>query len=248
MPYVVDLEAFHGPLDLLLYLVEKSEIDIYDIPIAAIAEQYLEYLRNTGHIDLEQLGDFLLMASYLLNLKSRLILPNRVTGDNAEDGDEAIDPRTELVQKLLDYKKFKAVSDRLAALYEGELPRIYYRNSESGDLIYEELSADLKALVKAYQNMVQQIPVKSTDFNLALEDIKVEDKMDDIVRMLKKSHRVMVFQEMFRDIKSRREALALFLALLELLRLQRVRAVQEQGFGQIVIQLKGAKKSSVNSG
>ncbi len=248
MPYMVDLEIFHGPLDLLLYLVEKNEVDIYDIPVAAIAEQYLAYLRDTGHIDLEQLGDFLLMASYLLRLKSRLILPARVIGEEAEESEETIDPRAELVQKLLDYKKFKAVSQRLASLYEGESPRIYYRNSETSFLVREELVVDIKTLVKAYRSIVQQISTSNITFSLALEDVSVEEKMEQIISALRKNHKQMAFQDLFRYTTSRREALALFLALLELLRLQRVQAVQDNCFGRIIIYLEGAKKSSVNAG
>lgn len=103
MTYVVDLEAFHGPMDLLLYLIEKDEINIYDIPIASISDQYISYLSGGNINDLDNLGDFLLMASYLLNLKSRMLLPKPVVEINTEEAEE-IDPREELVQRLLDYK------------------------------------------------------------------------------------------------------------------------------------------------
>src|SRR5690554_275758 len=105
MTYMVDLDTFHGPLDLLLYLVEKNQVDIYDIPIAVISEQYIAHLQDSGNLDLDRMSDFLIMASYLLNLKSRLMLPEGII-EESEEGEETLDPRQELVEKLLAYKKF----------------------------------------------------------------------------------------------------------------------------------------------
>ena len=102
--YVVDLEAFHGPLDLLLYLIDRNEVDIYDIPISDITEQYLQHLQLSGDSDLENLGSFLSMASYLLNLKSRLLLP---AYEDEEGEEQELDPREELVKKLVEYRRYK---------------------------------------------------------------------------------------------------------------------------------------------
>ena len=112
MTYVVDLEAFHGPMDLLLYLIEKDEINIYDIPIARISDQYISHLQGNDVSDLDNLGDFLLMASYLLNLKSRMLLPRPTVEESTDEADE-IDPREELVQRLLNYKHYKEACHKL---------------------------------------------------------------------------------------------------------------------------------------
>ena len=118
MPYVVALEAFHGPLDLLLYLIEENQLDIYDIPIATITDQYLAYLADTGDWDLDRLGEFMVMASYLLQLKSRMLLPRRHL-PQYEPEEEYSRSQGELVQKLLSYKRFRQVAQYLARLEQG---------------------------------------------------------------------------------------------------------------------------------
>ena len=127
MDYVVDLEEFYGPLDLLLYLIEKQEVDIYNIPVAVITDQYINYIDQIGAKDLNQLGDFLIMASYLLSLKARLLLPGPNSAEEQEK--ELGDPREELVKKLIDYKKYKTLAALLSArLDEGVSKRVYLRD------------------------------------------------------------------------------------------------------------------------
>ncbi len=225
-------------MDLLLYLVEKDEIDIYDIPIAAISDQYIFYLQGSNDFDLERLGDFLLMASYLLNLKSRLLLPRTVLAEMAEE-DELTDPREELAQRLLAYKRFKEAADYLDSMQEGERPRIFYHSPSDEILGREELSVDLKALLRAYRFMLQDIPAPGALYELPQEDFNVEEKMEEIIARLEGRPGGVVFQDLFTGVRYRREAYALFLALLELLRLQRVIANQTRVFGQIIIYGRG---------
>jgi len=232
---MVDLEAFHGPLDLLLYLVERNQVDIYDIPVAVITEQYIEYLETTREIDLEQIGDFLLIASYLLNLKSQMLLPaNNLELESEED---IPDPRRELVEKLIAYKHFKEAAEWLDKRQQG-VNRIYYREELPEKAPREELVADLQSLVKAYKAVLRHINQKPVQgYELPQGDVSVSDKMQEIVNRLKNVPKGMVFQDLFKGVTNRREALALFLALLELIRLQQVTAVQSEMFGDIEVRL-----------
>lgn len=236
MAYIVDLDAFHGPMDLLLYLIEKNEVDIYDIPVAVISDQYLGYLQSTGDLELERLGDFLLMASYLLNLKSRMLLPRH----GLEEEEEAdLDPREELVRSLLDYKKYKKVADYLLARQSGELKRVFFRNNiEIANK--EEIVADLKVLFRSYQNLLREKLVADSDLNLPSEDINIGEKMDEIIGRLQNRPEGLVFQDLFSGVISKREALALFLALLELIRLQKIFAYQAEYFSEIIISVRVA--------
>lgn len=238
MSYVVDLETFHGPLDLLLYLVGKNEIDIYDIPIAVITDQYMEYLQYTGDFNLEKLGDFLLMASYLLSIKSRMLLP-RSPFDSAEGNEEAdsIDPREELVKMLLDYKKYKKVAEYLLAKQSGDYNRTYYRNSDYSYKPEQIIIADIKSLSSAYNKLLHKLPAKGNDYHVPREDVSVADKMEQIIHVLQKRKGWVIFQELFIGVQTRKEALAFFLALLELIRLQKVAAVQNDIFSDITIWL-----------
>lgn len=238
MTYVVDLEAFHGPMDLLLYLIEKDEINIYDIPIASISDQYISYLSGGNINDLDNLGDFLLMASYLLNLKSRMLLPKPVVEINTEEAEE-IDPREELVQRLLDYKRYKEAAVSLGQRQEGEFLRIFYRNAGDELLGAEEIVADMNSLLRAYRVLLRQLVDEEQPYEIKMEEISVEDKMEEILGRLEESAGNLVLQDLFVGIRYRREAYALFLALLELLRLQRVAARQVAAFGNIIIYRRG---------
>jgi len=235
LEYLVDLEAFHGPLDLLLYLVEKNQVDIYDIPIAVISDQYLEYLQASGGFDLERLGDFLLMASYLLNIKSKLLLPASVI--EAEGDEELPDPRQELIEKLLAYKQFKEAAGWLQDRQSGNVERIYYREEQADSGARVELVVDLRSLVKAYKAALQAIIEPIDDYEIPQGDVNVSQKMEEILERLQKLPQGIVFQKLFIGVVSRREALALFLGLLELIRLQRVEAVQRNPFADIKIRL-----------
>lgn len=235
MEYVVDVEVFHGPLDLLLYLIEKNQIDIYDIPVAAITDQYIEHLHLTGEYKLEILGEFLIMASYLLNLKSRLLLPQRHPA--ATEGEEqAEDPRQELVQKLLDYRKYKQAADFLADRDSGKEKRIFFRQAVYEWEEQEEIIASINALARAYRSIHRQETDQKT-YDVALTDIDVRAKMEEILYLLSGWDKGMVFQDLLADTE-RREQLALFIALLELVRQRKVTVQQENEFGEIILYIR----------
>lgn len=241
MPYVVALEAFHGPLDLLLYLIDESQLDIYDIPIARITDQYLAYLADTGDWDLERLGDFLVMASYLMQLKSRMLLPKSPL--EREDPEESgIDPREELVQKLLSYKRYRQVANFLAAMEQGEVSRVFYRQSD--DLPREEeLVADVKSLVSAYKALREQLKHSQHHMEIPSGDVDVSLMMKQLMsRLEQKKRRGMAFRELLGAAANRKELLGYFLALLELLRQHRVRAVQSEHRADIRIYLQAGNQ------
>jgi len=237
MKYMVDLDAFHGPLDLLLYLIDKNEIDIYDIPIADITAQYMEHLQQTGDFTLDRLGDFLSMASYLLNLKSRMLLP---ANDEEEIEEDVSDPREELVKKLLDYRRYKKAAQYLQARQTGDFNRVFYRASEGEISINEEIRADLSALIRAYHRVYKSIPEVQEPILIPEGDINVEEKMEEILERLRLSKQGIYFHELFVGVKRKREVLVLFLALLELIRLQQVVAAQQSRFADIEVYLRVA--------
>jgi len=231
MSYLVNLDKFYGPLDLLLYLLEREEMDIYDIPISTIADQYMDYIHAAGEIDLDRTGDFLLMASYLLNLKSRMLLPGISKNEEAE----AIDPREELVNKILEYKKYKQASEILAARFNDDTDRIFFRHGyEANDLVQGEFGASLAGLMRAWRNVNERVNLEP-EYNLPQDDIDVSEKMAIILARVPGDGTRINFGDIFSGISSRREGLAFFLALLELIRLQKVEAWQEEKFGDIQV-------------
>ncbi len=237
MSYVVKLEAFHGPLDLLLYLIEENQLDIYDIPIARITDQYLAYLQLTGNWDLDRLGDFLIMASYLLRLKSRLLLPQRPLEE--EDPCAGPDPHEELTQKLLAYKNYRQIAQYLAGLEQGEIERVYYREllPEPAE---EELVADVKAVLLAYRSLRNRLK-PAAEVRIPVGDIDIEAKKGHLLELLReKPGEGLAFSKLAHIAQNRRELLAYFLALLELLRWHIVGARQAMHCADIKIYLQVA--------
>ena len=235
MSYVVSLEAFHGPLDLLLFLIDKDQVDIYDIPIARISDQFLDYIQKAGQYDLEIIGEFLVMATYLLQLKSRLLLPTYEQHAPEEDETEAADPRFELTEKLVAYKKIKAAADFLAEKSTGALNRVFYREAFfQGETVVERIT-NLEELLKAYQKLQKTWRDTDAELILSRQDIDIEEKTAEIMSCLIKNHNRIALHQLFVNFISKREALVMFLALLELIRQQKVKAFQERVFGDIII-------------
>jgi len=241
MSYVVNLDTYHGPLDLLLYLIEKNEIDIFDIPIADIANQYIDYLYSTMDFNLEKLGDFLVMASYLLDLKVRMLFPQTVfpkEGEEESCGEAEKDPREELVQRLLDYKKYKKAAEYLEARQKGDLRRVFYRSQDNGFQPEEQIVGNIGTLMRVYQSLIQEKLKTEKLYSLPSGDINIGDKMDEILEELQGKQEGLVFQKLFAKTANVREILGLFLALLELVRLQKVDVIQERPFCDIKVSLR----------
>ena len=231
MSYKVKLEVFEGPLDLLLYLIKKSEIDIYDIPITSITEQYLEYIELMRMLDLNVAGEFLVMAATLIHIKSKMLLPP----DEKEIlMEEEEDPRDELVRRLLEYKKFKEVAGVLQDL-EGQRKKMFTRSSnleieQGNDKFFE---ASLFDLITALTRVLKDVP-KDIFHDIVKDEFTVEQKVHDMLHLLVTSPMIHL-SELFKKAKNKIEIIATFLAVLELIRLKEIVIVQNSTFSDIEI-------------
>jgi len=233
----VKLPTYEGPLDLLLDLVQKNEMDIREIQISVIAQQYLEYLNQMRELNLEIAGDFLVMAATLLYIKSKMLLPP----DEEEMEEEGPDPRTVLIEKLLEYQAFKQAAQELGVL-ESERGKMFTR--QIADYYLEELnpeeagidtfSANLYDLLAAFHQVLAKAS-KEIVHEVEEQQVSIEEKMEEIKRRLTAEGRLS-FLSLFRKPWTRSELIATFLALLEIVRLKTARVFQEKVFGEIVIE------------
>jgi len=229
----VSLEAFEGPLDLLLHLIRKNELDITDISIADITRQYLDYIRMMRELNLEVAGDFLLMASTLLHIKSRMLLPR----DEPEEGeDEGIDPRAELVRRLLEYQQYKEAGMVIGA--RALLGReVFSRGTCNDGAVCPEkddgtLELELFELVGAFRQLLARMPVESFHEVAAVEAFSIGDSINEILALLQERDLVR-FEELVCDDMTRERVIVTLLALLELCRLKLVRIFQNSDGGGI---------------
>jgi segregation and condensation protein A len=228
MSYEVKLERFAGPLDLLLHLIQRDEIDIYDIPIAHITRQYLDYIELMRMLDLDVAGEFLVMAATLMRIKAKMLLPTPPPGE-----EEEIDPRDELVQRLLEYRQFKEAADTLKG-HEERRRLAYERGRVPGDEDAGPLPlapATLFHLLDALNRVLARLPAR-TVMELEGEAYDIEEKIASIHHRVRISGR-MSFETLLGECRSRLEMIVTFLALLELLKMNRVQAVQSENFGEI---------------
>ena len=234
--YKVKLEVFEGPLDLLLYLIKRDEIDIYDIPIEHITRQYLEYLEAFQVLDLDIAGEFVVMAAHLIYIKSRSLLP--VHQQAEDEREEETDPRWELVRQLLEYKKFK---DAAAHLGDREVHQsnLFARVPETPEVQTERPLAEVSIfdLINAFQKALKRLN-KTEDFReIFAENYTVSDKIDFVLKMTT-SRLPLKFSELFVRAASRTEIVVTFLALLELIRLKQIGISQSEEFGEIELMRK----------
>jgi segregation and condensation protein A len=241
MGYKVTLEIFEGPLDLLLYLIKKNEVDIYDIPIALITEQYLEYLELMKVLNLDVAGEFLVMAATLMKIKSRMLLPpSELDEMNEEEGD----PKAELMEHLLEYQKYKEAAFRLKdrALLEKDVFTRIPQEEQSISGSDEEsglIEASLFDLLDALRKVIEKKDFSEEFVEVTIEKISVKDKMVAILQRLKEVEQV-IFHELFDKLSTRYEVIVTFLAILELMKLRAVKVFQVKSHGEIrVISLGG---------
>ena len=234
LPYQVRIENFEGPLDLLLHLIKKNEINIYDIPVAMIAQQYLEYLEAMEVLNLNVAGDFLVMAATLLQIKSKMLLPVDETADEDEDGP---DPREELVRRLLEYKAFKEAARQLDD-QEKMWREIFWR--EQTLAVEEEVEEDLPLenvslfdLVDALKEVLERNP-SSRLMEIVPDNLTVRERMNLILETLEGKDSVS-FAALFEGSSHRMVVVVTFLALLELMRLRVARVFQAETFGPILV-------------
>ncbi|MFH1189109.1 MAG: segregation/condensation protein A [Candidatus Omnitrophota bacterium] len=235
MTYKVKLEVFEGPLDLLLYLIKKEEVDIYDIPIAKITDQYLEYMELMQLLDLTIAGEFLVMAATLMHIKSKMLLPPDETEVESE---EELDPRAELVKRLLEYKKFKEAAAELAQKESHQ--KHFYARVGSG-INVDELpaskdeffEASLFDLITAFTKVLRDIP-KEMFHKIIKDEFTVSEKIHDVLHMLVDKKKVM-FTDLFKAAKNKAEIITIFLAILELIKIREISIIQHAHFGEIEI-------------
>jgi segregation and condensation protein A len=228
MTYQVDLATFRGPLDLLLYLVKRAEVDICDIPIARVAEQFLEHMQRPGAIDVDSAGDFLVMAATLMEIKSRMLLPRTET-----EGAEEADPRVELVRQLVEYKKFKdaaALLDIRAEVQRARVPRTPVE-TYAPDGPQRLQPVELWDLVSAFGRLMRET-LALQPRQIVVEETPLQVFMDETVARLAAANRLR-FSELFAPPHTRGRLLGYFLALLELTRRFRVRVEQPEPFGEL---------------
>lgn len=240
----VKLEVFEGPLDLLLHLIDKNKIDIYDIPIVEITNQYMEYIRNMQHEDLNIMSEFLVMAATLLDIKCRMLLPKEVN----EDGEEE-DPRQELVEQLLQYKMYKYMAYELRDR-EMDSDMILYRTPDIpeeieeyvepvdldrllGDLTLQKLSAIFREVMKRQTDKID--PVRSKFGKIEKEEVTLSDKFTYIHSYMKE-HRKFSFRQLLEKQHSKMHIVVTFLAILEMMKLGEIRVEQQETCGDILIE------------
>ena len=233
--YKVRLEMFEGPLDLLLYLIKRDEIDIYDIPIERITKQYLEFMSAFKMLDLDVAGEFIEMAAKLIYIKSRCLLP--VSAQPPEEESEESDPRWDLVRQLLEYKKFKEAAAHLS-FREVSRDGIFQRVVEQPDAAaIERPLGDVSVfdLINAFNKILKRLEDKPENLaEIFEESFSVADKIDLILKLMSPGTPLR-FTELFTSVASRGEIVVTFLALLELIRLKQLRCVQAEPFAEIEV-------------
>lgn len=243
----VKLEVFEGPLDLLLHLIDKNKIDIYDIPIVEITNQYMEYIKNMQREDLNVMSEFLVMAATLLDIKCRMLLPKEVT----EDGEEE-DPRKELVEQLLQYKMYKYMAYELKdRQIDSDL--VFYRNPDIPEEVQEYVepvdldrlleNVTLAGLNRVFREVMKRQndkidPVRSKFGKIEKEEVSLSDKFSYIHEYMR-SRRRFSFRQLLEEQRSKMHVVVTFLAILEMMKLGEIHVEQEQTCGEIMIERTG---------
>ncbi len=233
MSYKVKLEIFEGPFDLLLYLIRKDEINVYDIPIATVLEQYLQYLELMRLLDLNIAGEFIVVAATLMQIKSKMLLPQEPSALE-EAPEEETDPRADLIKRLLEYKQFKEAAEQLRHK-ERARQDVFKRPSviqdeESGESYFE---ASLFDLINAFSKALKDIP-KDLFYEVIKDEFTVEGKVHELLHLFMETPRIGL-TSLFTRARSKMEVVVTFLAVLELIRLKEVLVVQKAVFGDIEV-------------
>ncbi|MCX5860528.1 MAG: segregation/condensation protein A [Desulfomonile sp.] len=233
MSYEVQLEVFEGPLDLLLHLIQRNEVSITDIPMSLITQQYLDTIELMQSLNLDVAGEYLVMAAYLVHIKSQMLLPACDEEEIPEPGD---DPRSELVEHLLEYKRYKEAAEKLASVnmldrevFVRPVPEDCQDLSRSA----QPLQGDIGELLAAFRTVLQRISRKDL-IELQPDRLLVQDKINQILHRLK-SRQWLTFWSLFDEDSSRLSVVTTFLALLEIVKLQLARIYQDTPFGTILI-------------
>ncbi|ASV69143.1 segregation/condensation protein A [Cytobacillus sp. FSL W7-1323] len=247
--YNVKINAFEGPLDLLLHLINRLEIDIYDIPVAEITEQYLIYIHTMQELELDIASEYLVMAATLLAIKSQMLLPKHEEDNYDEDIDMEMeeDPRDELVERLIEYRRFKEAAEDLKEL-EQERSLLYTKApSDLSDMAKEvkmeqtQVDVSLYDMLGALQKLLRRKKWKEPlATKVARQEIPIEKRIDEVIRTLRKSNGRKNFNDLF-TAHSREEVVVTFLAVLELMKRQAVLVTQDNNFAELYVEVAEGK-------
>ena len=231
--YPVRLDNFEGPLDLLLHLVRKHEIDVHDIPIALVTQQYIEYIELMKELDLDVAGEFLVMAATLIHIKARTLVPRPEA--EGEEADEAEDPREALVRRLIEHQRFRAAAELLherQTVRSAQWGRADERLTDlAGEPFERELEADLFGLLQAFQTVLKRARARP-GVPLPAAEVSIETRTRQLMERLERVN-ACGFEELFADDRSRVELITTFLAVLEMIRLKLIRVFQSGSCGPI---------------
>ena len=232
--FAIRLPAFEGPMDLLLYLIRRSEVDIYDIPIEQVTEQYIKVLGSMENLDLEVAGEFFVMASTLMYIKSRMLLPKKDQGTNEDMEDDDIDPRWELVQQLLEYRKFKEAAEDMRKLILSSNDLISRIGPKDAlEAVERPLKpVDRVKLWNTFNSVLRRLAERIDEGQINAEQVTVSDRME-LVLLRIKHNKDFLFSELFESNTTITTIIATFLAILELSRLDKITLKQDCAFGDI---------------
>jgi segregation and condensation protein A len=243
--YTVQTDIYNGPMDLLLYLIRRNEVDLYDIPLALITSQYCDYVQTLAVIDPNAAGDFLVLAAVLMEMKSRMLLPRTVGPEGEED--DLSDPRLELVRQLLEYKRFKDASFELGAAAQTQAmrwPHVPAKAAAPDPAEVDLEDVQIWDLVSAFTKLMSSIGGGKATHDVVFDDTPIALHATDILDRLQGESGEMLFEAIFIG-RNKIEMIGLFLALLELMRQQRVRITQPKSFGPIKVLLLSAEPIKV---
>lgn len=233
--YEVKLASFEGPLDLLLHLIQKYEIDIYDISMKILTEQYINYIKNVDDLDINQHGDYLVMASELLRIKSKTLLPDNPT----EESDDIEDPREDLMRQLLEYQNYRLYADILKIKKEAHEKYFVKRSNDLSSFENAKqtpIHIDLTDLITAYQKAKQRRKkIASESVSVARDTYSMEDAMQHVSRALAKKEKI-TFDDFVSFSETKTQIVTLFLAILELMKGHQIKVHQTEAFGEIQIE------------
>jgi len=243
MEYKVILESFEGPLDLLYHLIEKNKVDIYDIPISQIAAQYIQYLQSMKSVDLEVTSEFLVMAATLLEIKSKMLLPTKEDLDGEQLEIDEVDPREELIRRLIEYKKFKDLAEELKLKEEIQKKIFYKPREEMEELTYDDEPVleglSLENLIEIFSKVMIKNNIREKEINIReieRDEITIEESMKKVIETIYRDKEVK-FQSLLEGNITKSRIVATFLAILELIKLKSIIISQGNNFDEIIVRL-----------
>ena len=234
MSYKINIDNFEGPLDLLLFFIQRDKLNIYDIPISEITNDFLDYISYLNKMNIDIGADFIYMASLLMNIKSKMLLPNEIFED-----EESIDPRQDLMLKLIEYKKYKNISNELSKLMTNfsSTHRTFIKPKEDTESSYLELSNEelnLYDIIKTYAHLIDNINDKTINYEINFEEISVTDQIIFIKNILKDKNKIS-FSNLIKNFDSKVYLIYTFIAILEMIKNKEIKIEQRKMFSEFYI-------------